>query len=155
MKKREEIIESTAIHSCGFHWKQFGVEEKPGWKRNNGKLCPSIETGFQPSTLAFPSPISVEAVSEPMWKGGVVYICGRCEPISFMLGFGQYHQGQTTHLYCAPYRDLAQPLPFSKTKKQAFKWLMSFKLCMIKQNQSLLQNILDLPQNYQKREPIS
>ena len=60
-------------------------------------------------------------------KTGGLHLWERCEPIFFMLGFGQYHQGQTTHLYCAPYRDLAQPLPFSKTKKQTFKWLMSFK----------------------------
>ena len=60
-------------------------------------------------------------------KTGGLHLWERCEPIFFMLGFGQYHQGQTTHLYCAPYRDLAQPLPFSKTKKQTFKWLISFK----------------------------
>ena len=51
-------------------------------------------------------------------KTGGLHLWERCEPIFFMLGFGQYHQGQTTHLYCAPYRDLAQPLPFSKTMKQ-------------------------------------
>ena len=90
-----------------------------------------------------------------MWREREVYICARCEPISFMLGFGHYHQGQTTHLYCAPYRDLAQPLPFSKTKKQTFKWLMSFKLGMINQNQSLLQNIQILPQNIKKGLPSS
>lgn len=35
-----------------------------------------------------------------------------------MLGFGQYHQGQTTHLYCAPYRDLAQPLLFLRQRNK-------------------------------------
>ena len=78
---------------------------------------------FPPPTFPFPAPISAQVVG--MWKRREVYVCGRCEPISFMLGFGQYHQWQTTHLYCAPYRDLAQPLPFSKTKRQTFQW--SFK----------------------------
>ena len=39
------------------------------WIENNGKLCPSIETGFRgTSTLAFPPPISVHAARERLWK---------------------------------------------------------------------------------------
>lgn len=83
--------------------------------------------GFSAINFGASPPISVQVVGEGgNVKRREVYVCGRrCEPISFMLGFGQYHQWQTTHLYCAPYRDLAQPLPFSKTKKQTFQW--SFK----------------------------
>ena len=56
-----------------------------------------------------------------MWREREVYICARCEPISFMLGFGHYHQGQTTHLYCAPYLDLRSAPPFSrKQNKETF-----------------------------------
>ena len=80
------------------------------------KIKANLVSVFPPSTFPFPAPISVQVVG--MWKRREVYVCGRCEPISFMLGFGQYHQGQTTHLYCAPYRDLAQPLLFLRQRNK-------------------------------------
>ena len=43
-----------------------------------------------------------------------------CEPISFMLGFGQYHHRQTTHLYCAHYLDHRTAPPFSPTNTIKF-----------------------------------
>ena len=61
------------------------------------------------------SPSSGEGAD--MWREREVYICARCEPISFMLGFGHYHQGQTTHLYCAPYLDLRSAPPFSRKQR--------------------------------------
>ena len=109
-RKTRNSTTCSAISLCWISWFRSGGE---AWdeKEKTFNFVQELRRVFCYQL----SPSSGEGAD--MWREREVYICARCEPISFMLGFGHYHQGQTTHLYCAPYLDLRSAPPFSRKQR--------------------------------------